>query len=109
MWIASLGIALAGAARANPVFRTRSVVHPTYSVFYDPIGDVNCKEFALFFNVVPDPDTSLGSGRLRELFHIVYQRSGGLQASETRFGHAWSPDLLNWAVDTAAFTVDTTA
>ena len=109
VWIASLGIALGPAARANPVFHTRSVVQPTYSVFYDPIGDVNCKEFALFFNVVPDPDSSLGSGRLRELFHIVYQRSGGLQASETRFGHAWSPDLLNWAVDTAAFTVDTTA
>jgi len=46
---------------------------------------------------------------VRGLFHIVYQRSGGPQEAETSFGHAWSTDLRNWAVDTAAFSVDTTS
>jgi hypothetical protein len=62
--------------------------------------------FAFFYNTVPDP---VGHpGRWRGLFHLVYQRSVGPQHAETLFGHAWSADLRNWAVDTAAFSVDST-
>lgn len=80
---------------------------PTYSLFLDPDPFVVCKEFTLFYNIVPDPDR--GSGKVRGLFHLVYQRSAGPQARETLFGHAWSTDLRRWAVDTMAFSVDTTA
>src|SRR5206468_2642303 len=31
------------------------------------------------------------------------------QSAETTFGHAWSQDLIHWAVDTLAFAVDSTA
>jgi hypothetical protein len=89
-------------------------IHPTYWVFHDPDGDVSVKEFAFFRNIVPHPDSivtpdsTIRFTRLRELFHFVYQRSGGLHISERTFGHAWSPDLVHWAVDTLAFAVDTT-
>src|SRR5262249_48181489 len=105
---AVLGIASVGTAQTGAVLRTTFIPHPTFWVFFDPGGNVNCKEFAFVYNVVPDPDTSLGRGQMRSLFHLVYQRSGGLQAAETRFGHAWSSDLLAWSVDTAFFAVDTT-
>jgi hypothetical protein len=107
-WFAAAVVACAGSARADGEFHVNSVPHPSYSVYFDPFGDVNCKEFAFFHNVVPDPDTTGGRRALRDLFHLVYQRSGGHQASETRFGHAWSADLKSWTVDTAAFAVDTT-
>lgn len=98
----------------EPVFHVDSEIHPTYSVFHDPDGNVSVKEFAFFNNVVSlsdttfTPDTMIVSLRLRELFHFVYQRSGGTHIAETTFGHAWSPDLLHWLVDTLAFAVDTT-
>ena len=98
----------------TPVFRVDSELHPTYSVFHDPDGDVSVKEFTFLRNVVFHRDTTITpdgviiSVRLRELFHIVYQRSGGLHRFETTFGHAWSADLLHWVVDTLAFAVDTT-
>src|SRR5262249_32606287 len=85
-----------------------TVPHPAYSVYFDPFGDVNCKEFTLVHNAVPDPDTAGGRRALRGLFHLVYQRSGGHQAAERLFGHAWATDLKNWTVDPAAFAVDTT-
>lgn len=75
-------------------------------LFVDPNTSVLTKEFALFHNSVPDP--ARGPGALRSLFHLVYQRSRGSQSAETAFGHAWSQDLLHWAVDTTAFSVDTT-
>ena len=73
-------------------------------MFFDPDTSVWTKEFALFHNSVPD--TTLGPGGVRQLFHLVYQRAGGPQSAETTFGHAWSPDLTHWAVDTLAFAVD---
>jgi len=76
-------------------------------LFIDPNPFVVNKEFALFHNMVPAP--SLGPGRSRELFHLIYQRSGASQFAEKMFGHAWSADLRRWTVDTLAFTVDTTA
>ena len=97
-----------------PVFHVDSELHPTYSVFHDPDGDVSVKEFAFLRNVVTHHDTTITpdgviyGARLRELFHLVYQRSGGLHRYETTFGHAWSADLLHWTVDTLAFAVDTT-
>jgi hypothetical protein len=98
----------------TPPFLVNSEIHPTYWVFRDPDGDVSMKEFAFFRNVVPHADTTVTPDsviitvRLRELFHLVYQRSGGLHIAERTFGHAWSPDLAHWAVDTLAFAVDTT-
>jgi hypothetical protein len=80
---------------------------PTYWLFLDPDPYVVCKEFSLFYNLVPDP--ARGPGKQRGLFHLMYQRSAGPQSRETLFGHAWSTDLRRWAVDTSAFTVDTTA
>ena len=108
MGVAVAGMGLASLAYANDVIYVQAVVKPTYSVFHDPNGDTGCKEFAFVHNVVPDFDSVLAPGRMRDLFHLIYQRSGGLNAAETRFGHAWSRDLLHWAVDTAAFAVDTT-
>ena len=96
------------------VIRVDSELHPTYSVYRDPDGDVSVKEFAFFHNVVTHrdsiftPDGVITVVRLRDLFHFIYQRSGGLHISERTFGHAWSADLLHWAVDTLAFAVDTT-
>lgn len=97
-----------------PVLRVDSEIHPTYSVFHDPDGNVSVKEFAFFHNVLPHldtlvtPDSTVVTLRLRQLFHLIYQRSGGTHITETTFGHAWSPDLVHWAVDTLAFAVDTT-
>lgn len=97
----------AGAPRRPPIIRQEVLLFPTYSLFLDPDPYVVTKEFAFFYNTVPDP--AKGPGRFRGLFHLVYQRSAGPQQAETLFGHAWSSDLRNWAVDTAAFAVDTTA
>ncbi len=77
---------------------------PAYSLFVDPDPYVVTKEFTLIYNTVPD--TTLGPGGVRELFHLIYQRSAGPQRLETTFGHAWSADLTNWSVDTLAFSVD---
>ena len=96
------------------VLYVNSEIHPTYSVFHDPDGSVSVKEFAFFHNVVTHldtlvtPDTTIVTTRSRQLFHFIYQRSGGVHIAETTFGHAWSPDLVHWAVDTLAFAVDTT-
>jgi hypothetical protein len=76
-------------------------------MFLDPDPNVYTKEFALFYNTVPD--TSVHQGGHRDHFHLIYQRSYGPQASERTFGHAWSTDMNHWVVDTAAFSVDTTA
>src|SRR5262249_32607283 len=98
----------------GPLFQIDSEIHPTYSVFHDPDADVSLKEFAFFRNVVIHVDTTgtgdslVIVGHPRELIHLVYQRSGGLHSAETTFGHAWSPDLLHWTVDTLAFARDTT-
>jgi sucrose-6-phosphate hydrolase SacC (GH32 family) len=96
------------------VLNTVVEVHPTFSVFHDPDGDVSVKEFAFLRNVVSYPETTVTEDsisiqmRLRELYHLVYQRSGGLHILERTFGHAWSADLVHWSVDTLAFAVDTT-
>jgi hypothetical protein len=89
------------------ILRRPALQYPNYALFVDPDPEVVVKEFTLFYNTIPD-STRLPGGA-RGLFHIVYQRSGGPQAAETLFGHAWSTDLRNWAVDTAAFSVDTTS
>jgi glycosyl hydrolase family 32 len=78
-----------------------------WSLFLDPDRHVLTKEFAFFCNTVPD--TGADRRERRDLFHLIYQRAAGPQAGETMFGHAWSPDLFHWVVDTAAFMVDTTA
>lgn len=100
---------------ARPVYFVTADVHPSFSVFHDPDGDVSVKEFAFFHNVVVNTDTVVVAPedtqivmRLRDLVHLVYQRSGGLHAAERTFGHAWSADLLHWTVDTLAFAVDST-
>jgi len=98
----------------EPVFHVNSEIHPTYSVFHDPDPSVSVKEFAFFHNLVSHldtlitPDTTIVTLQSRQLFHFIYQRSGGAHIAETSFGHAWSPDLLHWAVDTLAFAVDST-
>ena len=91
----------------RPVIRRPALVYASHMLFIDPNPFVVNKEFALFHNIVPAP--GLGPGRSRELFHIIYQRSGASQAAEKMFGHAWSADFRRWTVDTLAFTVDTTA
>ena len=102
------------AQSAAPVIRVDSELHPTFSVFHDPDGDVSVKEFAFFHNVVVHrdtlmtPDSVITTVRVRDLFHLIYQRSGGLHIAERTFGHAWSADLLHWTVDTLAFATDTT-
>jgi sucrose-6-phosphate hydrolase SacC (GH32 family) len=98
----------------RPVLHSDSEIRPTFSVFHDPDGDVSVKEFTFFRNVIVSPDTfmtadtTIISVRLRELYHLVYQRSGGLHIHERTFGHAWSADLVHWSVDTLAFAADTT-
>jgi hypothetical protein len=84
--------------QVSALFNVTSELHPTYAVFFDPDGGVHTKEFALFRNVV----------RQRDLFHLIYQRSGGAHITEKTFGHAWSGDLVHWVVDTLAFAVDAT-
>lgn len=91
----------------RPLIRRPALIYNSHILFIDPNPDVFTKEFALFHNVVPAP--GLGPGRTRELFHILYQRSGGPQSGEKSFGHAWSADFRRWTVDTLAFSVDTTA
>src|SRR5258706_13572527 len=94
--IASLAVAASPSVirgqGGEPVFHVNSEVHPTYSVFHDPDGNVSVKEFAFFLNVVSHldtlvtPDTMIVSLRLRQLFHFIYQRSGGTHIAETSFG-----------------------
>ena len=106
--------ARAHAQDTDDVLHSDVETHPTFSVFHDPDGDVSVKEFAFLRNVVTYPETTVTEDsvniqvRLRELYHLVYQRSGGLHALERTFGHAWSADLVHWSVDTLAFAVDTT-
>lgn len=97
------------------MIHTNAELHPTFSVFHDPDGDVSVKEFAFFHNAIAHPETTVTPEgdrtiqiRLRELYHLIYQRSGGQHIAERTFGHAWSSDLLHWAVDTLAFATDTT-
>ena len=112
--LALAGWPRASRAQSSTPFHTNSEIHPSFWVYHDPDGDVSVKEFAFFRNIVAHTDTiTIGDSvvvhvRLRDLFHLIYQRSGGLHLAETTFGHAWSPDLLHWAVDTLAFAVDTT-
>jgi hypothetical protein len=54
------------------------------------------------------PDTMIITPRLRQLYHLIYQRTGAAHNLETSFGHAWSADMRRWIVDTLAFAVDTT-
>jgi len=105
--LAGLAVGCSSAsASENPVLYRNAIVRASSYLFLDPVGGIATKEFAFVFNIVPD---STRPNYVRDLFHLVYQRSGGLEAAETKFGHAWSSNLLNWAVDTAAFLVDTTA
>jgi len=83
---------------ASSLIHTTSELHPTYSVFFDPDTSVYTKEFAFFHNVVGQ----------RALFHLIYQRSGGVHSVERTMGHAWSEDMAHWVVDTLAFAVDST-
>lgn len=78
---------------------------PNYSLFLDPTPGVSTKDFAFFYNRVPAPPGQTG---WRSLFHLMYIRTGGSEAAETKLGHAWSWDLTNWNVDLQAFTTDTT-
>src|SRR5262245_7443183 len=88
-------------AQARPIFQLAAVLRPTFSWFHDPDGDVSVKEFAFFHNVVTHfdttstPDTTFIVPSVRQLFHIIYQRSGGLHIAERTLGHAWSPDLVH--------------
>lgn len=117
-WVCALllgvGASFAHAQDEEPVFHVLAELRPTFSVFHDPDGNVSVKEFAFFHNVVPHPDTvvtpdtTIITIRLRQLFHFIYQRSGGTHRFETSFGHAWSEDLIHWGVDTMAFAVDDT-
>jgi hypothetical protein len=90
----------------RPVLRRSALVFNNYNLFLDPNPYVVTKEFSFVYTSEPDP--SLGPGKRRALFHLIYQRSNGPQASERIFGHAWSRDLRNWWIDTLAFAVDTT-
>ena len=110
----ALGVLACGAALANGTpppphseIREQALFFSNYMLFIDPDPYVVTKEFAFFYNTVPD--TGPDRHQRRDLFHLIYQRSVGPQAAETLFGHAWSRDLLHWVVDTAAFAVDTTA
>jgi hypothetical protein len=119
-WLASFALTASfGVSPARgqgyPLLYTMSELHPTYSVFRDPDGGVAVKEFAFFHNVVTHPDTTISEDSTvtivlqpRSLFHLIYQRSGGVHVAENTFGHAWTPDLLHWVVDTLAFATDTT-
>jgi len=88
------------------VVRKVAFVFNDFNLYTDPNPFVVTKEFSFVYTSVPD--ASLGVGKRRALFHLIYQRSGGPQASERTFGHAWSRDLRFWLVDTLAFTVDST-
>lgn len=77
-----------------------------HTLFMDPDPSVVTKEFAFFYTSIPD--TNIGYGRVRAMFHLIYQRSGGPQWHETTFGHAWSSNLIQWSVDTLAFSIDGT-
>src|SRR5512146_2659443 len=84
-----------------PSIPVEALQYSNYTLFLDPAPNVATKEFAFFYTSIPD--TNLGYGRVRGLFHLIYQRSGGPQQHETTFGHAWSYDLIRWSVDTLAF------
>ena len=109
----ALGVMACGLALADGPPPPHSEIHRQalyfsgYYLFLDPDPYVLTKEFTLFFNSVPD--TGADRHQRRGLFHLIYQRTAGPQAAETSFGHAWSQDLFHWVVDTAAFSVDTTA
>lgn len=98
----------------DPVYRVEAELHPSYSVFHDTDGNVSTKEFTWIHNVVTHydtlflPDTMIITPRLRQMFHLIYQRAANAHAFETTFGHAWSSDMQHWIVDTLAFQVDTT-
>lgn len=97
---------MATATLEAAVVETESIEASSFSLFTDPDTHVVTKDFAFVFNRVLDPNSS--PPKWRQLFHLVYQRSGGPQGGETHFGHAWSQDLSTWKVDTNAFAVDTT-
>jgi len=107
--LAACGVALASDPPPPPhsEIRFQALYFSGYFMFLDPDPYVLTKEFAFFYNTVPD--TGVDRHKMRDLFHLIYQRTAGPQAGETMFGHAWSRDLFHWVVDTAAFAVDTTA
>lgn len=91
---------------SRPVIAVEALQFPSYTMFLDPSINVATKEFALYYNGVPD--TNIGPGAVRGMFHLIYQRSGGPQSGEIMFGHGWTQDLIHWVVDTLAFTIDDT-
>ena len=96
---------VATAAMPSAQVQVTSLSLPNYTLFLDPDSLVSTKDFAFFYNRVPAPPGQTG---WRSLFHLMYIRTGGSQAAETMFGHAWSWDLTHWNVDTVAFTTDAT-
>lgn len=90
----------------RPVIQVEALQFFDHTLFLDPAPNVATKEFSLYHNSVPD--TNVCHGCVREMFHLIYQRSGGPQSGENSMGHAWSQDLIHWAVDTLAFTIDST-
>lgn len=107
-------LAKARADSSDPVYRVFSEVGPNFWLFHDPDQNVSTKEFTWLHNVVTHydtltlPDTTIITPRLRQMFHLVYQRAGGTHAAENTFAHAWSANLVQWTVDTLAFATDTT-
>ncbi len=96
---------VATAAMPSAQVQVTSLSLPNYTLFLDPDPGVSTKDFAFFYNRVPAPPGGTG---WRSLFHLMYIRTGGSQAAETMFGHAWSWDLTHWNVDLQAFTTDAT-
>ncbi|MBI5169595.1 MAG: hypothetical protein HZA61_08915 [Candidatus Eisenbacteria bacterium] len=105
---------LAHGDSSDPVYPVTVETTPNLWSFHDPDRNVSTKEFTWLHNVVTHydtlslPDTTIVTPRLRQLFHLIYQRTGGVHSGENTFGHAWSGDMAHWVVDTLAFAVDTT-
>ena len=66
-----------------------------YLLFADPLSNVSTKDFAFFQNRT--------KATHKRLYHLFYIRHRDVTGAEPGLAHAWSPDLLNWRVDTCAF------
>lgn len=94
--------ASAGATSAAPLpadaVTVQTTSTATSSIYKDPNPVVYPKDFAFYYNTVPNP--------WRGLFHLFYIRHNKNlpdNLNETSFGHAWSSDLVTWGVDTLGF------
>jgi hypothetical protein len=102
--LATTSLGLAGEADLEADAQTLATVAASVTadtiLFADPNPKVFPKDFAFYYNSVPNPTNNHRKG----VFHLFYIRNFKPTATDTIIAHAWCDTLgAPWTVDTLAF------